>query len=141
MVSRGKVKYLKSLYPLSMFGLDTWEKIFAYLRTNKLKHRVIKASMPRHEPASILRPGCDGIYPVRENLYPSVEIYRDPREYDFNPFVRQVATKGYYDGCKRLDSEVDLEAFFYVKGADLNSFTIERGKERDPTKGFEQVTQ
>lgn len=31
-----------------------------------------------------------------------------------NPMVRQIATKGYYDGCRKLDSEFDIETVISV---------------------------
>lgn len=48
-----------------------------------------------------------------------------------NNFVQEVAGKGYYDGCKRIDQEVDLEIYLHI--VDLNGeryLTIARGKHR-----------
>src|SRR5699024_3263055 len=29
-------------------------------------------------------------------------------------FVQQIANKGYYDGCKRIDQEVDCEIYLHI---------------------------
>jgi hypothetical protein len=47
-------------------------------------------------------------------------------------FVKIVANRGYYDGCKRLGQEPDLELIFHiVKLAGKSYFTIQRGKHRN----------
>lgn len=47
-------------------------------------------------------------------------------------FVKIVANRGYYDGCKRLGQEPDLELIFHiVKIAGKSYFTIQRGKHRN----------
>lgn len=47
-------------------------------------------------------------------------------------FVKIVANKGYYDGCKRLGQEPDLELIFHiVKIRGKSYFTIQRGKHRN----------
>lgn len=49
-------------------------------------------------------------------------------------FVKEVANKGYYDGTKRLDQEVDLELVFAIERVNGEAFlTIQRGKHRIPT--------
>jgi hypothetical protein len=45
------------------------------------------------------------------------------------PMVQQIATKGYYDGCRKLDSEFDLEVFIDIKRMEnLTHLTYSRGK-------------
>uniref|UniRef100_A0AB39CD18 DNA helicase n=1 Tax=Pseudomonas phage RVTF4 TaxID=3236931 RepID=A0AB39CD18_9VIRU len=47
-------------------------------------------------------------------------------------FVKVVANRGYYDGCRRLGQEPDLELIFHiVKIAGKSYFTIQRGKHRN----------
>lgn len=49
-------------------------------------------------------------------------------------FVKEVANKGYYDGTKRLDQEVDLEVTVHVERLNGEAYlTIQRGKHRLPT--------
>lgn len=49
-------------------------------------------------------------------------------------FVKQLPGKGYYDGCKRLDQEIDLEIHFHIEHLNGESFlTAQRGKHRWPT--------
>lgn len=49
-------------------------------------------------------------------------------------FVKEVANKGYYDGTKRLDQEVDLEITFHIERLNGEAYlTIQRGKHRLPT--------
>lgn len=49
-------------------------------------------------------------------------------------FVKQIAGKGYYDGCKRLDQEFDLEIHMHIEHLNGESFlTMQRGKHRLPT--------
>jgi hypothetical protein len=47
-------------------------------------------------------------------------------------FVKEVANRGYYDGCKTVDNEVDIELYFHiVKAQDGKSYlTLQRGKHR-----------
>jgi hypothetical protein len=46
-------------------------------------------------------------------------------------FVREIAEKNYYDGCKRLSQEVDGELFIHIEKANKRSYlTIMRGKHR-----------
>jgi hypothetical protein len=48
-----------------------------------------------------------------------------------NEFVKQIANKGYYDGCRRLDQEVDLEIYMHIEIVnDLSFLTLQRGKHR-----------
>ena len=51
-------------------------------------------------------------------------------------FVKAVANKGYYDGCRRLGQEMDLELFIHIvrKSGDKAYLTIQRGKHRDVNK-------
>ena len=49
-------------------------------------------------------------------------------------FVKAIANKGYYDGSKRLDQEVDLEIYIAIERLNNEAFlTIQRGKHRTPT--------
>lgn len=46
-------------------------------------------------------------------------------------FVQQIANKGYYDGCKRIDQEVDCEIYLHIVKVNGESYlTIQRGKHR-----------
>lgn len=59
-------------------------------------------------------------------------------------FVKEVATKGYYDGVKRLDSECELEVFFGIDtlGPNAKTITISRSTISGIDKGqpkFESV--
>jgi hypothetical protein len=46
-------------------------------------------------------------------------------------FVQEIANKGYYDGCKTIDQEVDGELYIHIVKADGRSWlTIQRGKHR-----------
>lgn len=48
-----------------------------------------------------------------------------------NNFVQEVAGKGYYDGCKRIDQEVDLEIYLHIVVLNGEKYlTIARGKHR-----------
>lgn len=49
-------------------------------------------------------------------------------------FVKEIANKGYYDGCKALDNEVDLELNIHIEkpGDGFSYLTIQRGKHRRP---------
>jgi len=47
-------------------------------------------------------------------------------------FVKTVANKGYYDGCRRLGQEPDLELFIHIVKVQNRSFlTVQRGKHRN----------
>lgn len=47
-------------------------------------------------------------------------------------FVKKVANKGYYDGCRRLGQEPDLELFLHIVKVNGRSYlTIQRGKHRN----------
>lgn len=49
-------------------------------------------------------------------------------------FVKQIAEKGYWDGSKRLDQEVDLEIYIHIEKLNKKSYlTVQRGKHRIPT--------
>lgn len=46
-------------------------------------------------------------------------------------FVREIAEKNYWDGCKRLSQEVDLEIYIHIEKVNGRSYlTIMRGKHR-----------
>lgn len=46
-------------------------------------------------------------------------------------FVKEIANKGYYDSCKTIDQEVDLEIYIHIVKADGKSWlTVQRGKHR-----------
>lgn len=48
-----------------------------------------------------------------------------------NKFLELIANKGYYDGCKRLDQEVDLEIYQHIEKVNGESFlAARRGKHR-----------
>lgn len=47
-------------------------------------------------------------------------------------FVKVVANKGYYDGCRRLGQEPDLEIFIHIVRINRKAYlTIQRGKHRN----------
>jgi len=49
-------------------------------------------------------------------------------------FVKIVAQKGYYDGCKSLDQDIDLELFIHLFSHKRKKYlSISRGKHRIPT--------
>lgn len=46
-------------------------------------------------------------------------------------FVQEIANKGYYDSCKTIDQEVDLEVYIDIVKINGRSYlTIQRGKHR-----------
>jgi len=46
-------------------------------------------------------------------------------------FVKIIANKGYYDGCTRLDQEVDLEIYIHIEEVQRKKYlTFQRGKHR-----------
>ena len=46
-------------------------------------------------------------------------------------FVKEIANKGYWDSCKTIDQEVDLEIYIHIVKVDGRSYlTIQRGKHR-----------
>lgn len=55
------------------------------------------------------------------------QLLRDGRE----DFVRIIPEKGYYDKCKTIDQEVDLEIYIHIEKVNGESYlTIQRGKHR-----------
>lgn len=49
-------------------------------------------------------------------------------------FVTEIAEKGYYDKCRTLDQEIDLEIYIHLfKHNKETYFTVQRGKHRLPT--------
>lgn len=49
-------------------------------------------------------------------------------------FVQEIANKGYYDGCRTIDQEVDMEIYQHiVKINGVSYLTFQRGKHRKPT--------
>lgn len=49
-------------------------------------------------------------------------------------FVTEIAEKGYYDKCRTLDQEIDLEIYIHLfKYNKETYFTVQRGKHRLPT--------
>lgn len=58
----------------------------------------------------------------------ATNLYRDANE----SLVQAVVGKGYYDGCKRLGQEPDLELHIHIERTATDSYlTIARGKHRD----------
>lgn len=48
-------------------------------------------------------------------------------------FVQEIANKGYWDSCKAIDQEVDLEIIIHIEKMNGESFlTVQRGKHRKP---------
>jgi hypothetical protein len=46
-------------------------------------------------------------------------------------FVKDIANKGYYDSCKTIDQEVDLEIYVHIIKCDSKSWLcVQRGKHR-----------
>lgn len=46
-------------------------------------------------------------------------------------FVRELPGKGYYDGCKTIDNEVDMEIFIHIEKMNGRAYlTVQRGKHR-----------
>lgn len=46
-------------------------------------------------------------------------------------FVQEIANKGYYDSCKTIDQEVDIETYIHIEKRGLDSFlAVQRGKHR-----------
>lgn len=46
-------------------------------------------------------------------------------------FVQEIANKGYYDSCRTIDQEVDMEIYIHiVKVNDVSYLTLQRGKHR-----------
>lgn len=46
-------------------------------------------------------------------------------------FVKNIANKGYYDGCTTIDQEVDLEFYIHIVKVNGKKYlTIQRGKHR-----------
>lgn len=66
MIKRGKVAYLKKLYPYKWAQVH-WmafrDKLLKH--TNLKSHSRVLAIMPEREPLRIMSSTCDGIYPVR----------------------------------------------------------------------------
>lgn len=49
-------------------------------------------------------------------------------------FVQEIANKGYYDSCRTIDQEVDMEIYIHIVKVDGRSYlTMQRGKHRKPT--------
>lgn len=58
----------------------------------------------------------------------ALQLTRD----NVDDFVKNVANRGYYDGCKRLGQEPDLEIMIHKVEVNGESFlTVARGKHRD----------
>lgn len=54
-------------------------------------------------------------------------------------FVRDIANKGYYDGAKTIDQEVDLEIYIHLIRCDNKSWlAVQRGKHRVVTQTKEE---
>lgn len=54
-----------------------------------------------------------------------------PSQEPFEPFVRRVATKGYYDGCRKLDSELDFDTIISISCLENPThLTLVRGKHK-----------
>ncbi len=50
-------------------------------------------------------------------------------------FVQEIANKGYYDGCRTVDQEVDLEIYIHIEKYQGRSYlTMQRGKHRKAGK-------
>ncbi len=48
-------------------------------------------------------------------------------------FVKEVANKGYYDKCKTVDNEVDIEIYIHIEKSNNEAYlTYQRGKHRLP---------
>ena len=50
-------------------------------------------------------------------------------------FVKEIANKGYYDGCRTIDQEVDMEIYIHIEIYQGRSYlTVQRGKHRKAGK-------
>ena len=50
-------------------------------------------------------------------------------------FVKEIANKGYYDGCRTIDQEVDMEIYIHIEKHEGKSYlTLQRGKHRKAGK-------
>lgn len=58
------------------------------------------------------------------------QLIRDGRQ----DFVKEIAEKGYWDKCRTIDNEVDIELYIHIEKLNKASYlTIQRGKHRLPT--------
>jgi hypothetical protein len=58
------------------------------------------------------------------------QMIRDGRQ----DFVKEIAEKGYWDKCRTIDNEVDIELYIHIEKLNKASYlTIQRGKHRLPT--------
>lgn len=58
------------------------------------------------------------------------QLIRDGRQ----DFVKEIAEKGYFDKCRSLDQELDLELYIHIEKLNKKSYlTVQRGKHRIPT--------
>ncbi|ARV76670.1 hypothetical protein PHABIO_39 [Pseudomonas phage Phabio] len=154
MISKGKRKYLLELYPFSFWVFD-WIGLAKEIRETPPNWTSVKAFMPEHDPSRIMVGTCDGIYPVRDkdhwnkaekNLTGESHAWKSDHipTVQEQTFVKEIATKGYYDGVKRLDSECDVEVFFGIDtlGPNAKTITISRSTISGIDKGqpkFESV--
>ena len=54
-------------------------------------------------------------------------LIRDGR----SDFVKELVGKGYYDGCRTIDNEVDVEMFIHIEKMNGRAYlTVQRGKHR-----------
>lgn len=59
------------------------------------------------------------------------DLKRNLHDIRVGDFVQPMATRGYYEGCKKLDHEMDMEIFIDIKTLENPTFmTIHRNKPR-----------
>lgn len=55
-------------------------------------------------------------------------------------FVREVATRGYYEGCKKLNHEFDVETFSHTSVMENPThLTLQRGKHKHHPTGCQRI--
>lgn len=115
-ISKGKLKHLWALY-------DVW---------NIISFR--NATFWFFEPSPEFKATVDKWLVRMEDPKVVDRVARFKKRMDEHlsqPMVRQVATKGYYDGCRKLDTEFDVETFISLETLDNPvHLTIMRDKPR-----------
>lgn len=134
MISKGKRRYLVWFY---------WGLVYPHLVKFQIgKHRVGSDNNFLPSPGDIIVDWSK----AEKNLTGESHAWKSdhiPIVQD-QAFVKEVATKGYYDGVKRFDSECDLEVFFGIDtlGPNAKTITISRSTVSGIDKGqakFESV--
>lgn len=131
-VSKGRLKHLWKLY-------GVWEVISSrnmiiwFFKADPIYKKTVEDWLVQNQQPEglVFRPA------EQEEIRRMQRAGIEPMQHGCYTFAQEMATKGYYEGCRRISNEVDTEFTYSVTKQRQFNIEIDRTKERTP--GYVEV--